>query len=258
MKYIYKSTYYLLIFALTFFLSLIIYNYFIQNINIKLILSILTSIITIITIALINKRKNYQLNLNNLDQKQLENLKEFLLLSSNKECLDFVKINFKLNVKDILFEKYMIDKYNNIHITFFDTEKISMENFLNVFKQFSDKYATLKLYCFDYNNDLNIFLDKYNLKDKIEIYNIFSIYDIIKKEQNNYTCKYTKIQDKAITIKAIRENLLNPNNWKKFILFGFILLWYSFINKYKIYFIVSAAIFWIFAIICLSKKILKK
>ncbi len=257
MKTIYSIVYYLLIGVLSWIIGVLLLSKFVCN-GLALILGATAIAIAIILIAYcINIKKEPKKEKTVKITTDLQKLRDYMLYSSLSEKMNYLKsILNESDYKKSTNNKYLYYKKSIIY-PIFNKEQIDSGDIIETISNYSDKYSNITIICIDYDKN-SIELSK-KLEKPITLINIKELYlkyildkisipnpPINQTPKNNFNWSY------------IKQTMLNENNWKKYLGFGFCLLIFGIFNRQRIYFVVFASLFWTLSIISLSKKLFRR
>lgn len=229
-------------------------NYFVMDLKITFILSLIFSFACLYLLFYFYNKKQTKLNLNKQQTKQIEiNFLNFKL-SSKKEQLNLITniLSYKHKVtKETDYLTYTENENKHVIYLFLNQKILTFSDLINIISNIDADFDKLEIICENYENfNTKILKDKeIILTDKSSLYlNYFSKY-------NTYPDK--KIMEENLTKIKLKDFFLHffsREKSKGFFICGLILIFSSIIIPYNVYYIIFGSILLIFAIICKVKK----
>ncbi len=257
---VYSIIYYILIFICTFVVSFIWVSYFTKKPVALLSISAIIGLIFCLIVYTKNRKNNKQKLVEKTDEKNLDIIKKYLLLSDQNSVNKFLN-KYIDNTKILPNRKYIVSQDNNtIYYPITHVEQADIYTLSACIKDIKSKYEKIVFIVFLYDNSVYKTIDNTFLSQNIVIMTINNLYkDYIKNKNDNLQEYNLSIeQPKKITWSKVKETIFNSNNWKKYLYFGLIILLFSLTTRYKIYYITVASILWMLGVVCLAKKLARK
>lgn len=225
-------------------------NYYINNINISIISSIIFIIAFLIIYAPIKIYTNKKISASNKKSLKKDAIIEHLKLSSEQECYNLITNLSNLQSATVLSYSHLILDNTDIFIDFSSPEA----NTINIEKFIKQRLTSnINIYC----------INKPSLINKINNINInfIEINDILRiMEEKDIEIlqlyKYEKIHKP--NLNTLLFTIFNKEKSRSYFVYGFILLFFSLLTPYSIFYIIMSSILIILSIICkfeLIKKI---
>lgn len=230
----------------------------IDNVYIRITISVIISVSLDMIYRLITKKKRNKEKLNNKQKKEIEKLGRCLLFSKQDFILNYLKSALEKKHTTTIKSDYIIitkDNSKTIIIPSLDTLILKNDTIINAYNICKNENINKVIILSQSTNEENQILANMISDVKITLYNITDLYkkviekcDIKPKFEIELTeCKKTNFND-------ITKHAFNKKLAKNYILSGILLLFASFFTKYKLYYTIISSVLLIFALICIFKN----
>lgn len=228
-------------------------NFFIRNLYLTFVLSLIfTFAIIFLIYFFINKKQNKKIANKNYLRDVNEKFLAFRLLSKENKILLISKIlslDYKTETKNNTLSFY---KNNEKHVVIFATnfEKLDEYNFINLLEQIPNKTDCVDIICnqcLPFNSCVlkNI---KINFITKQILYEEFFL-----KHQIFPDCSNINNETNKFNFKELVKNFFIPQKAKSFFFCGLVLIFSAIILPYHYYYLIFGTLFLICSIICKLK-----
>lgn len=233
------------LYVVIFLISFIWCNCYISRFFICVILANLTAIILCILVSKFSNKKENQLNQKKATQLQLTNTITQLLFMEKSEQLNYFYNVISFSFKQAKINKQYITLNNKLIFPVFNYE-LEVSDFLNIFNKHREKkliILTNKL-----SKNLEDILSKFDL-DHVKILCAEDVfYKIINPSQIFPTTKIKQKNPTKLKLKELLFVAFNKTNSKKYFYGGIILLFFSLIYKYTLYYQIMGTIMFLFSL----------
>lgn len=236
---------------IVFLFSFIWLRFYIKNMIVSLLLSIVISLLFLIVIRKIYNKKMSANIKNKSDLEKLKNFSNSLLLTSYEDNLDFFQ---KIFPESKIQDFYLIATNNTLIIPKLDCLEFSINDLLTILKHKNinqQKAITI------ITPSVNKACMEYALSLSIKI-NFLNIQDIYNMNSNMPSSIITITPQKTNTLLTIAKMFIDKKNIKGYILSAIFIIFSSFIVPYKTYYLISASILLILAFISTIQNIKDK
>lgn len=229
-------------------------NFYIDNLVIVGLISIIISLTIGLLIFAINKKKKNTLNTTNKEQKMMADISLQLLLADENKILNFFE-NLLSKKRTIVINKNAIKWDDSAFIPIYDSTTLNGDIIAKTFK--NNRYTKhIFIAGISFSEDARKLAEKIKeskitLLDETATFNLmkkYSIYPDFKVELNKKEkFRYSQLKNIAFT----------KNNAKHYLISGFIILLTSFFIRYNVYYLIFATLLFIFASISYFKPVKK-
>ncbi|MBE5735309.1 MAG: hypothetical protein E7361_02560 [Clostridiales bacterium] len=205
----------------------------------------------------INRKKENKDSVKKYDMKNIETLKNYLMFSNITDILKTFHKTLDIKLEIDYNSNLLKESDDVIHILLFDKMEININDIIEIYHKYSSIYKEINVYCFDYNTDIDLCINQYILSLTINIMTINDIYLTYFKDNNLLQInKLIPLKPKQkYSLLQIFEKILAPSNWRKYTLYGILILAMNTFNKDKLYYNIFASIFILLSIICIFRKL---
>ena len=231
---------------ITFLLSLIIFNYFLEK-GVAVTLSITLGLIAGLFSFKILRKKHVSKELKKEEKQELENMLTQFNFSSDAETLDFFTKLF--SAKGYLVEKkkgIIYFKNENVAIFikfgFLDVTKSDVVKFFNLLRKNDKGYIIAEAFSLDVSSFISRFDNRLFAIDGQKIYKY------LKQENALPETKYSFFKEPPKGFKLLK-NLLYKDKAKNYLVFGLTFLVMSYFFPFKVYYVISGILFLLAALV---------
>ena len=240
------------LFVLSFLVSLVWIRYFLHNVALSLILSFLTSLFVTTVIMLIKIKKSENEYEFNVKKSQLDNLLIYFKITKPDEVLENLKElltkNNQFNNEDVFEIKKQKDsllinqKY--VFVPHFLCDTISEECVLKLYHKHNRPNLTVIIG----TKDKSVLLNSKAVKliKNLKIFNILDTFNEFYIYSQDSIPNY-KTKKEKLTFKKVISLSLSRAKVKPYLICGFCLLFFSFVVRYNLFYIIEATILLILA-----------
>ena len=232
-------------FVLTFLFNFIWCTYFFKSQTTRWLISIVISIFLSLVFYAVSKRKDKKNKISSKEKQHIiDVLNTFIYMQSNK-LIDFFYRLVQTKHKVIKYNKHLIIENDDGNVVLYPcikNEKLTLADFAEIIKDVSNKeFKRLVILCLDFDNKLNI--EKNKFKFDILFVKNGEIYFKLLKKYEFYPEITIKSQKKSKnTLKFLLASAVNKKRTKSYLLSALCLLFASFFNPYRFYYVFVSSV----------------
>lgn len=245
------------LYIIMFFISFIWIRYFVEDLIITILSSIVISYIFYKLINFANRHRYDKKSLSIKTKKHIDDCAIHLLFNSTKKNIEFFDSILKNSYNTVTKDNMIFSNTKGVicFVPFFETTHLDINNLAKIYKQSKiHNVNVLHIFCIEYDKNLISFVESIkdiNIKlyDKSMTYiNLFQKYKVFPKST---LCIDTS---KKYTFKLLLNIAFAPNKAKSYLFCSLIFLICSLFIRYNLYYLIMSSLLLIFCFICIFNK----